>query len=398
VEVPDWESTSLSERGAQFGCPHFALTIWLMNWYFLNEENEVVGPVSEDDLKGMLDSGSLSVESQVCREGTEKWGGINEMLGGFPQPEDRSSVNGEAGGRKVSKQKRKISALMGAVGLLLVLGAVIFFASAWTDSSPNLDNQTVLAAQLSKEGIPEDPKQAFNLYLEAAVQGDAEAQNVLALMYSTGQGVVENDDEARKWWGIAAEQGHPFAQYKQGARLQWASAGVGASGGTEAYMWYDLAASGSDRKVARAAKIHRDELEGTLSPAEIKEAEQMSREWRPKPFAEQWASAEGQTSTGAVGLQSSPTQSLNSDLEAAIRAIAAVYPELSREEHIRKLEEISGLRMISPSNARQARVMVNQMRGAAKISGQSEREFSDWSEQKRKELEKDINGILSRPE
>lgn len=368
-----------------------------MKWYYLNEENEVVGPVSVEVLREMLESGSLTLASQVCREGAEEWGGLNELLGDYLQPKDRPPVNGEAEGGKVLKQKRKISALMGTMGLLLVLGAAILLASSWMESSANLDDQTELAAHLSKGGIPEDPKQAFNLYLEAAMQGDAEAQNVLALMYSTGQGVVENDDEARKWWGIAAEQGHPFAQYKQGARLQWASAGAGASG-AKAYMWYDLAASGSNRKVARAAKRQRDELEETLSPVEIKEAEQMSREWRPKPFAELWASAEGQKSKETVGVRSSPNQSSNSDLEAAVRAIAAVYPELSREEHIRKLEEISGLSMNSPSNARQARVMVNQMKGAAKISGQSERKFSDWSEQKRKKLEKDVNGILSRPE
>ncbi len=52
-----------------------------MKWYFLNEENEVAGPVSEDELEGMLRSGSLSPETQVCREGTEEWYTCGEATG-----------------------------------------------------------------------------------------------------------------------------------------------------------------------------------------------------------------------------------------------------------------------------------------------------------------------------
>lgn len=51
--------------------------------------------------------------------------------------------------------------------------------------------------------------------------------------------------------------------------------------------------------------------------------------------------------------------------------------------------------MDSPANARQARQMVNQLRGAAKISGQTEREFFDQSERKRRGLGRDVEKILS---
>lgn len=375
-----------------------------MKWYYLAETREVAGPVTEEALREMLDSGSLSETSQICREGTEGWIELKDALELFPQwqgskPQSRPSESPAGDGvTRGSRRKKTSTAIFSVAGALLVLGAaVVFWATTWSEGSASLDSRTELTAHLSKEGVPDDPKQTFSWYRKAAEQGDAEAQNVLAMMYSAGQGVEQNRDEARKWWGISAEGGNPYAQYREGERLKWASGGEGDIA-VRAYVWFDLAASGNDRKVARAAKKRRGELDKTLSSVEIEEAKKMSGDWKPKPLDKLLAASDRQESNRKVENQPSPTRSLNTDLDAAIRAIAAVYPELSREEHIRKLEEISGLRMNTPANARQARAMVNKMRGAAKISGKSEREFSDWSEQKRKELEKDINGVRSGPE
>ena len=43
-----------------------------------------------------------------------------------------------------------------------------------------------------------------------AEQGDAVAQFYLGVMYANGEGVIEDDKEAVKWYRLAAEQG--FAQ------------------------------------------------------------------------------------------------------------------------------------------------------------------------------------------
>jgi len=41
-----------------------------------------------------------------------------------------------------------------------------------------------------------------------AEQGDAPAQFALGVMYAEGRGVPQDDAEAVRWYGLAAEQGH----------------------------------------------------------------------------------------------------------------------------------------------------------------------------------------------
>ena len=50
----------------------------------------------------------------------------------------------------------------------------------------------------------------------AAEQGHAQAQFNLGAMYATGEGVLQDDAEAVKWYRMAAEQGHAMAQSNLG--------------------------------------------------------------------------------------------------------------------------------------------------------------------------------------
>ena len=52
-----------------------------------------------------------------------------------------------------------------------------------------------------------------------ATQGDAEAQLQLGLRYAEGDGVIQNDKEAAKWFALAAKQGGAEAQYQYGLAL-----------------------------------------------------------------------------------------------------------------------------------------------------------------------------------
>ena len=45
-----------------------------------------------------------------------------------------------------------------------------------------------------------------------AERGDAEAQNILGMMYVEGRGVPQDYAEAAKWYRKAAQQGHAEAQ------------------------------------------------------------------------------------------------------------------------------------------------------------------------------------------
>lgn len=44
-----------------------------MKWYYINEENAVIGPVSETALRQLKACGEIKNETRICREGTEDW-------------------------------------------------------------------------------------------------------------------------------------------------------------------------------------------------------------------------------------------------------------------------------------------------------------------------------------
>ncbi len=144
-----------------------------------------------------------------------------------------------------------------------------------------------------------------------AAQGDAKAQLQLGLRYVEGDGVIQNDKEAAKWFALAAKQGLPEAEYHYGlmllkgrgvvqdynaafnwiekpAKRGYAKAqyslgelyryGTGtAINKARAYLWFNLAAA---QGVDAAAKA-RDGLVWQLKPEQIvamqEEARQMTR-------------------------------------------------------------------------------------------------------------------------
>jgi TPR repeat protein len=99
--------------------------------------------------------------------------------------------------RSMSRMTQEIPMLSHFKRLLatLVLLAGIH-ASAWADEF--------------KEGYAAymrgDYEVAFQLLMPLADQGNAVAQNMVALMYQNGQGVPRNGTEAAKWKRMAAEQ------------------------------------------------------------------------------------------------------------------------------------------------------------------------------------------------
>ncbi len=117
---------------------------------------------------------------------------------------------------------------------------------------------------------------------ETAEQGDADAQYSLGLIYAIGQGVPRDHTEAAKWFRKAAEQGHAKAQYRLGSMYEY---GVGVPRDLVlAHMWSNLAAThlepGSDRDTA---VNNRERAAKSMTPAQIAEAQQLAREWKPKP-------------------------------------------------------------------------------------------------------------------
>jgi TPR repeat protein len=142
-----------------------------------------------------------------------------------------------------------------------------------------------------------------------ADQGVPDGQFGLGLLYANGWGVDLNDDEALRWYGLAAEQGHAEAAYNMGVMnangwgvsqsdaeaFKWCS--VAAEGGfttaqislgkmyavgfgapqdnVQAHRWYNVAAMLDDYN----AEFERDELVRMMSPEEVAEAEDLAKEW-----------------------------------------------------------------------------------------------------------------------
>ncbi len=148
-----------------------------------------------------------------------------------------------------------------------------------------------------------------------AEQGDAEAQLQMGMRYAEGDGVIQNDKEAARWFALAARQGLAEAQYQYGlallhgkgvvqdyqsafrwieqpaqrgyARAQFTLGelyryGTGtAIDKARAYLWFNLAAA---QGVEAAAKA-RDSLVWQLKPEQItamqEEARRISRTAHP---------------------------------------------------------------------------------------------------------------------
>jgi uncharacterized protein len=187
--------------------------------------------------------------------------------------------------------------------IALVLSIVCLTSSACADIKPAVDT--------SKKGRVEDEATAKELR-KSAEEGDASAQNRLGLLYDEGVGVPQNYRQAKEWFEKAAKQGHVGAQanlgtlYLQGAgapqsaqmavfwfsraaeqrdvlafaKLGWMYAqGRGVlQDFIQAHKWYNLSAAQGEPRAAEA----RDALTKQMTPAQIAEAQQLAREWKPK--------------------------------------------------------------------------------------------------------------------
>ncbi len=169
--------------------------------------------------------------------------------------------------------------------LLFLAGAALVATTAWFAAS----QETVKPVSASFTQVPHD----------RAAKGDPDAQLALGMRYLEGDGVIKNDAEAAKWFGLAARQGLAEAQYRYGlallegrgvvqdykAAFDWIAKpaqrgyapaqyslgelyryGTGtAIDKSRAYLWFNLAAA---QGVEAAAKA-RDSLVWQLKPEQI---------------------------------------------------------------------------------------------------------------------------------
>lgn len=123
-------------------------------------------------------------------------------------------------------------------------------------------------------GLQIDEQKAFRLYLLSAQQGHAEGQYNVALCYKQGTTLlsspspVNSQEEAIKYFQLSAKQGHAPAQYEVGLAYLRGEISSSASNSTatssttkpdthfsseqEAFVWFQLAATGTEQHYAPA--------------------------------------------------------------------------------------------------------------------------------------------------
>jgi len=98
---------------------------------------------------------------------------------------------------------------------------------------------------VGREFLKTNYKEAAQWYRLAAQQGHPEAQFNLGALYLNGQGVSHDDRESAHWFKLAAEQGQAEAEYNLGVLY---ANGQGVSrDDAEAVRWYRLAAERDHR-------------------------------------------------------------------------------------------------------------------------------------------------------
>jgi TPR repeat protein len=125
-----------------------------------------------------------------------------------------------------------------------------------------------------------DGAEAVQWFRKAADQGNVDAQNSLAFMYITGQGVRQDDAEASRWYRKAADQGNADAQYNLGV-LYAKGRGV-AQDYLLAQVWVNLALSRTLTDKRSKWMETRDIITKKMTSAQIAEAQRLVLEWKPK--------------------------------------------------------------------------------------------------------------------
>lgn len=123
---------------------------------------------------------------------------------------------------------------------------------------------------------PSDHREAVRWYRMAAFQRHVGAFYRLCVLSDTGRGMPQDYQEALRWCRLAADEGHGAAMFLIAAHYEKAR-GV-PKDVVQAYQWYNLAAANGHEAGAK----WRDRLGRDMTPAQIAQAQFLTRNWKPK--------------------------------------------------------------------------------------------------------------------
>ncbi|MBV9303586.1 MAG: sel1 repeat family protein [Acidobacteriaceae bacterium] len=141
--------------------------------------------------------------------------------------------------------------------------------------------QTELGWLYFRKALKTEGFERIRLYKAASELGNVMAAFNLGEMYFHGKGIWKDYHEAFKWLSLAAEQGDFNAQMYLGTMYGRGDLGLPRDD-VQAYMWFNLAAA-QDGHATELAAQRREAVARGMSLTEIAEAQQLAREWKPKP-------------------------------------------------------------------------------------------------------------------
>ena len=108
-----------------------------------------------------------------------------------------------------------------------------------------------------------------------ARSGNADAEELIGVMYAMGLGVERDDERAFDWYLRSSMKGHPGAQSGVGWYYE-VGRGMPAPDLVRAYMWYTLSAIGGDPDAA----ISQEEVAKKMTPEQVDQALKMVQDYK----------------------------------------------------------------------------------------------------------------------
>lgn len=159
-------------------------------------------------------------------------------------------------------------------------------AADWYEKAESQGDATAAYAlsQMYGKGIGRNSNESrsTNYLKKAAEKGHGDAQFELGAAYLVGKGVPKDFSQAFHWFAKATNPGPAYHSSKsasaQSALGVLYENGWGVdSDSVAAYAWYNVAAAAGLEK----ANEHRASLEGKLTSEQLRNAQSMSRDWKP---------------------------------------------------------------------------------------------------------------------
>ncbi|MCY4186453.1 MAG: tetratricopeptide repeat protein [Rhodobacteraceae bacterium] len=119
-------------------------------------------------------------------------------------------------------------------------------------------------------------EEAMAELLPAAHSGNADAEELIGIMYALGLGVPQDDVRAFEWYLRSSMKAHPGAQSGVGWYYE-TGRGLEKPDIVRAYMWYTLSAIGGDPD----AKISLEFLVTKMTREEINQGKILVQDYRP---------------------------------------------------------------------------------------------------------------------